>query len=144
MSPVISVKGCCLGNTSRFWFCIFYRKLTTVWSSDSEQFNHKGLIFFFWLSFMSHQLCKGFMASFQLYCWMKTADAPVCILNFTFLFVSLLMDILAVCMIVRFFNQHFTDLDDFVNDYLAQQNDAVTEYNKKVEEMMESYRDLFS
>ncbi|XP_053407607.1 dynein axonemal assembly factor 9-like isoform X1 [Mercenaria mercenaria] len=40
-------------------------------------------------------------------------------------------------------DQH-PNLEEFVNDYVAQQNVAVTEYNKKVEEMMNSYRDLFS
>ena len=30
----------CLGN--RLWFCVLCRKLSTVWSSDAEQFNHEG------------------------------------------------------------------------------------------------------
>ena len=36
---------------------------------------------FFWLGFMSHQHCKGYLVTFQLYCWMKTSGASPCIIS---------------------------------------------------------------
>ena len=35
------------------------------------------------LSFTSHQQCKGYLATFQLYWWRKTLGAPPCIISGT-------------------------------------------------------------
>ena len=35
----------------------------------------------FWFDLMSHQHCKGYMVTFQLYWWKKTSGAPSCIIS---------------------------------------------------------------
>jgi hypothetical protein len=36
------------------------------------------------------------------------------------------------------------DLDEFISNYVEQQNSSISEHNRKVEEMINSYQDLFS
>ena len=48
-------------------------ELSMGMSTDYEHAVRNFSLSYFWLCFMSHRECKGYMATFQLYLWRKTS-----------------------------------------------------------------------